>query len=370
MVEAITTLDEFEAEYRRGIGTTMDLNGDRFLHEVTRDNILNFADAIGDNNPLWTDEEYARKSRFGEVTAPPTFLYNINHGSRPSNVGTVDRPVHNLSLLYSGAEMEFFMPLRLGDRFTVSGKPTGATRKPGKAVGSLLFVTGEASFMNGDGELAGTIRTTICHYQTPTGQAIDFDRKPMPGVVGTSPDVLAFDRKRRGSEPRYWEDVEVGAEMAPLEKGILTVTEISRFGIMVSPQPRRIHARRDVVELGFERETHQKRAGLENASDYGPQRVCWLGQICTDWMGDAGTLKKLSAQVRHPNLVGDVNTARGKVAAKYVRDGECLVECDIWIENQAGLITAPGHAVISLPSRNRAWSRNSAAWPHPSILPP
>jgi len=147
----------------------------------------------------------------------------------------------------------------------------------------------------------------------------------------------------------------VGMEMTPeLEKGILTVSEISRFGIIVSPQPRRIEVRRETVELGFEREAHQKRAGLESASDYGPQRVCWAGQLATDWMGDAGTLKKLSVQIRHPNILGDVNVVKGRVCRKDIEEGEHIVECEMWVENQAGLVTAPGHALIALPSRSAA----------------
>ncbi len=350
MVEPITTLDEFEIEYRHGLGTLMDLNQERFLYETTRDNILNFADAIGDNNPLWTNEEYARQSRFGAITAPPTFIYNFNHGSTPANIGTVSRPVRNLSLLYSGAELEFYQPIHLGDRFTVTGTPVNAVRKPSKAVGSLLFVTGESSYVNQSGELAGIIRTTICHYETPSVKTIEFDRQFRPEITGKSPDTLAFDRQRQGKRKRYWEEVSIGEEITPLEKGILTMTEISRFGILVSPQPRRIQSRREAVELEFEREAHQKRAGLENASDYGPQRVCWLGQLVTDWMGDDGTLKKLSAQIRHPNIIGDVNVLKGRVIRKYIAKSEHLVDCEIWVENQAGLITAPGQAVIALPS--------------------
>ena len=85
--------------------------------------------------------------------------------------------------------------------------------------------------------------------------------------------------------------------------------------------------------------------------DYGPQRVCWLGQIVTDWMGDAGTLKKLNASIRHPNVVGDTNTVYGAVAKKYVEGGEHLVVLDVRNENQSGLATALGAATVSLPSR-------------------
>jgi acyl dehydratase len=356
MPEQITTLDEFEEEYRKGIGTEIDLNGSNFLTEVTRDNIMNFADAIGDNNPLWTDADYAAKSRFGTLTAPPTFLYNVNHASLPSASGTITVPILNQTHLYAGAEFEFFRPVCLGDRISVKGKPVDIVRKPSKSVGDMLFVTGESYYSSHDGELIGILRTVTCRYVLPDRQAIGEERQAAAAaeqekLEPKSPDILAFDRVRRGAEPRYWEDVEIGTEMEPLEKGTLTMTEISRFGIMVPPMPRRIEVRRTMMELGFEREASQKRAGLENASDYGPQRICWVGQFLTDWMGDDGTLKKYSVQIRHPNIIGDSNIIRGTVTGKYTSEGEHLVECEMRVENQSGLVTAPGKALISLPSK-------------------
>jgi acyl dehydratase len=347
-----TTLEEFEREYKKGIGIEIDLNKQRFLVEATRDNIKNFADAVGDNNPLWIDEEYAGKSRFGEITAPPTFLYNVSHGSSPVLSPPGTPPVMSLSLLYAGAELEFFRPIRLGDEFSVKGKALDIISKQSRSLGPMLFATGEARYYNQKKELIGTIRTTACRFMPPEKQAVHFDRESRPGIEAKSPDLLAFERKRRGAEPRFWEDVEVGVEMTPpLEKGLLTMMEIIRFGLFVPTLPRRIEYKRPFVEIGFSREEMQKRAGLENASDYGPQRVCWLGQFVTDWMGDDGTLKKLSCQIRHPSIMGDVNIVKGKVKNKRFQDGEHLVDCEIWVENQAGLVTAPGQAVVALPSK-------------------
>ena len=68
----ITTLDEFEAEYRKGIGYRMPARGGR---EASIDNIRRFGDGVGDYNPLYRSEEYAQASRFGMVTAPPIFIY-------------------------------------------------------------------------------------------------------------------------------------------------------------------------------------------------------------------------------------------------------------------------------------------------------
>jgi acyl dehydratase len=350
-----TALDEFERDFREGIGREVDLDAEGFLVEATRDNIRNFAEAVGDANPLWRDETYARKSGFGGITAPPTFLYNINHGSTPALGPPGAPPRKDLALLYAGAELEFFRPVRLGDEFHVRGRSLGIEAKRSRSLGRTLFATGEAVYHTRGGEPLGVIRTTICRFLPPGKPAVRFDRRPRPGVEARSPDLLAFERVRRGAEPRFWEDVEVGQEMTPpLEKGLLTMTEIFRFGLFVPSVPRRIERRRETIEAGFQREATQQRAGLEHASDYGPQRVCWLGQFVTDWMGDDGVLKKLTGQIRHPSIIGDINIVRGRVKGKRVQDGEHLVDCEVVVENQAGLVTAPGEAVVALPSRSAA----------------
>ncbi len=68
-------------------------------------------------------------------------------------------------------------------------------------------------------------------------------------------------------------------------------------------------------------------------------------------MGDYGTLKKLHAAIRHPNIVGDTNTVYGKVVKKYIDDGEHLVDLEVRNENQSGLATALGRATVALPSK-------------------
>ncbi len=87
--------------------------------------------------------------------------------------------------------------------------------------------------------------------------------------------------------------------------------------------------------------------------DFGMQRTCWLGQLCSDWMGDQGTLKKLWSQIRLVNWIGNINVAKGQVTKKYVENGEHLVDCDIFIENQSGHVSAPGRATIALPSKGK-----------------
>ena len=42
---------------------------------VSDDAIRHWAYGCGDDNPLYLDEEYARKTRYGGIIAPPSILY-------------------------------------------------------------------------------------------------------------------------------------------------------------------------------------------------------------------------------------------------------------------------------------------------------
>ncbi|MBM4270388.1 MAG: MaoC family dehydratase [Deltaproteobacteria bacterium] len=79
---------------------------DRF--PVEAGHILMFARSIGDANPIYSDEEYARKTEVGRVIAPPTFVQ-------------------------SSAQFDPDWPLRpkIGEPWFGSGKePTGARSNP------------------------------------------------------------------------------------------------------------------------------------------------------------------------------------------------------------------------------------------------
>ena len=44
------------------------------VYEVEKGSIRRYAEAVGDNNPLYRDEAYASKSRYGGIIAPPGFF--------------------------------------------------------------------------------------------------------------------------------------------------------------------------------------------------------------------------------------------------------------------------------------------------------
>ena len=60
---------------RRRIGVVIEDTLEPWCYEATRDNIRHYAHGIGDDNPLWCDPDYARGTRYGDVIAPPSFIF-------------------------------------------------------------------------------------------------------------------------------------------------------------------------------------------------------------------------------------------------------------------------------------------------------
>jgi hypothetical protein len=177
----------------------------------------------------------------------------------------------------------------------------------------------------------------------------------------------------RGSEPRWWDDVNEGDEVGPLVKGPLTVTDMICWHVgmgmgLYGVKPLRLGWRNrqrvprffhkddlgvpDVLQRVHWDPAYARRAGNPTTFDYGRMRETWLIHLCTDWMGDNAWLWKLDCEFRLFNYVGDTHWMRGRVLRKYVADGVGpAVDLDVWGENQRGETTCPGHATVLLPSR-------------------
>jgi acyl dehydratase len=87
--------------------------------EVSREHIRRFAQAIGDNNPAYTDPEAAKALGHPDVIAPPTFLTTV--GMSLGGGGPISDPELglNYSLVVHG-EQRFVhhRPVRPGDVLT------------------------------------------------------------------------------------------------------------------------------------------------------------------------------------------------------------------------------------------------------------
>ena len=126
--------------------------------EVEKGHIRRFAEAVGDPNPLWNDEAVARKSRYGGLIAPPTFLRSVRY-DRPQL--PYDTPFTRI--LDGGSEWEYLQPIRVGDRITTVARIADVSERAGR-LGAMLFTILEISYTNQFGELVATQRSTGMRY--------------------------------------------------------------------------------------------------------------------------------------------------------------------------------------------------------------
>ncbi len=126
--------------------------------EVEKGAISRFAEAIGDDNPLYNDEAAARKTHYGGLIAPPTFLRSMR----------AVRPELNFEIpfdrvLDGGSDWEYFQPVRAGDRITALAKITDIMERTGR-LGLMIFITTVITYTNQFDEIAATQTNTSIRY--------------------------------------------------------------------------------------------------------------------------------------------------------------------------------------------------------------
>jgi len=146
------------------------------IFEVEKEVIRRFADAVDDSNPLYWDEEYAKKSKYGSIIAPPGFISSPWFSNRPTkwpkrgttaSDATADlRPaLAKAGLgrgLDGGMEYEFFAPVRAGDTITAETKIADIIEREG-STGRLAFLITETTYTNQNGEVVAKARATSIH---------------------------------------------------------------------------------------------------------------------------------------------------------------------------------------------------------------
>jgi acyl dehydratase len=142
-------------EPKKFIGT----ESEPVTHDVERGAIRLFAQAIGDPNPLFNDEKQARKTRFGGMIAPPTYVRLLMPGEMPR----MEIPKMPKRLLDGGSEWEFFEPIRPGDRITVIARLADLRETEGR-MGTMVVRVIEVRYVNQFDEVCTIQRMSLINY--------------------------------------------------------------------------------------------------------------------------------------------------------------------------------------------------------------
>lgn len=327
-----------------------------YIEVATRDAIRHWAHGIGDRNPYWMTAG----------VAPPTILFALDR-----IVSGYVGGLPGIHAMYGGTDFRWERPIRTDDRIVGESVLQALIEKPSRFARRAIQQTYRTTFTNQRGEVVGQADSWC--FRTERETARERGKYTSAGPHRYSAEALAAIRRAyqteeiRGATPRFWNDVKVGDALPEVVKGPLTVTSVVAFvqgwgslyvrahglafemferhpalGIPndfgVPEPPERVHWD----------EAMARAVGVPGAYDYGPERVAWLGHLVTNWMGDAGVLRRLHVKVLRHNLIGDTTWCRGRVTGTAPGG---LVTLEVAGTNQRGETIASGEAEVVLPTR-------------------
>jgi hypothetical protein len=286
-------------------------------------------------------------------------------------------PLRGVHAFYSGSAREWWAPLRPGLRVFRRNALVAVLDKPSDFAGRAAHEWTSQVFRDETGTLlSGQYRLMIRTERTKARSRAKYTETEIKPYTDDQIDEIESQyaaERPRGADPRWWEDVEEGDEIASLVKGPLTVTDMICWHVgmgmgLYGVQPLRLAWRnRQRIPRFFHRDElnipdvmqrvhwdpdFAHSSGNPATFDYGRMRETWLIHLCTDWMGDDAWLWKLDCEFRLFNYVGDTQWLGGTVTRRYLAEGSRpAVDLELRAENQRGELTTPGHATILLPSR-------------------
>jgi len=370
LAEGVIT-DEALREWEDRIGLDLRISN-IFNRTVSYEAIRNYVNGIGDNNPLYRDEEYASKTRYKRLVAPPNWLYSVF----PT---WVLQGLPGIHAFHSGNDWVFYKPIFLGDIVTPECKFMGFDVKSSKFAGKTVFEYQRSNFYNQKGELVATTDLWLIRAERQTARKTGKYASIQLPHPYTDEELDKIDQEVlaeeiRGAKPRYWEDVEVGEELPPVVKGPFGLTDMIAYCVGAAPVQIAAHSTqlmlykkhpawgfRDPLTKAWEpvygvhyNKTAANSAGLPYPYDVGAQRQGWLINFICNWISDEGWLKRNYAEYRRFVYHSDAVWLKGKVVKKYVdEESEYCVDIETSAINQRGEDVMPGYSTVALPSREK-----------------
>lgn len=339
-----------------------------WVTEATIDSIRHYAEGIGDDNPLWTDSEYAEKAPFGEIIAPPSFLYATNR--------IISGYVGGLSgvhAMFAGTDWDWHLPIKLGTKFHVEVYLKDLIEHQTQFAGRAIQQIYHGDFFNQTGDKLAECDSWVFRTERATARERGkkykkFNRKIYSPVEIDEILQRYQDEDVRGAQPRYWDEVTVGEELPTILKGPMTVTGFIAFvqgwgGLYIRAHKlafRQFHNHPgvaipnaygipDIPERVHWEDDFAKAVGTPAAYDYGPERISWMIHAMTNWIGDDGWLQSLKGKIVRHNPVGETIFISGTVTGKHLKNGQGIVECSLLGKNQDSENSCEAKVTVILP---------------------
>lgn len=280
---------------------------------ITDADVRQFADAIGDTNPIFRDPAAAERAGFANIPTPPTFITRFRVAFAEAGLD----PEHS-QVLHGEQEYLYTRPLVVGETLTVRHRV--ATLRQSARSGGMAIMTLE--------QLADALDAQGAPTQVATGKATIIVRDtPSEGAAAA---VSAAANATGGKTPATPE----GEAIPTLIKHV-TQAQINAYADASGDH--------NPIHLDPEK---ARAVGLSGTIAHGMLSMAFLGQSLTDWLvaqpGSRGWVARLRVRFQAMAYPGD--TLRCQGALGVVADGRQRVE--LWIENQRGERLTTGDADV------------------------
>jgi len=125
-------------------------------YEISRVKLAEFADAIGDGNPLYRDRAAAVEAGFPDVIAPPTFPIVISMASSGQAMADPGLNLNYAMVVHGEQRFEYERPLHAGDVVTAQ-----VTISDIRDIGRNSVMTTSTKITTVDGENVCTAHATL-----------------------------------------------------------------------------------------------------------------------------------------------------------------------------------------------------------------
>ena len=131
-----------------------------FTVDIEKGRLRLFAKAIGETNPIYTDEDAAQSAGYPTIPAPPTFMFSVDLE------GPELLPILKLldldiaRVLHGTQKFEYLGQIYAGDQITQRSKIVDIFDKK---AGALEFVVQESTYTNQNDEIVGKAQQTLVY---------------------------------------------------------------------------------------------------------------------------------------------------------------------------------------------------------------
>lgn len=139
---------------------------DPAILEVERGVIKRYVQAIGDPNPLYSDVEYAKKSRYGKIICPPGFFgwpVKPDSSQQPALTSQILKKTGRTTVIDIATELEFMLPVGAGDILISVRKLADLFEEVGRSGNRLLVGIFETTYINQNGDTVAKSRQRLIY---------------------------------------------------------------------------------------------------------------------------------------------------------------------------------------------------------------